>query len=213
MRRLHLSLVALALPLVLGACSITDSVANSVENTLAVASVKFSSADPAYDGPTISGPSTAQAAIDYYSHDANYVLGEYNLVLTFHVKADNSGNSHKASFGQTVKPILNFYVNSKSSTPFQSTMQPFSVEAGQVGSLDFPVSVPLTAIDRTILKQILNGDSIPYFLTGSIAFDFVDATGGLLTSNAGSAEIDLATGKIPTRPAGGLNLSDITQFL
>lgn len=209
MRRL---LSLLVLPVVLGACSM-DSLLSSAKDTLAMASVKFSSADPAYDGPTISGPTTAQAAADYIIHDANYVLGEYNLVLTFHVKADNSGNSHKASFGQTVKPVLNFYINSKSSDPFKSTMQPFSVEGGQVGHLDFPVSMPLTAINRTILRQIVNGDSIPYFLTGSIAFDFVDATGGLLTSNAGSAEIDLATGKIPTRSAGGLNLSDILKYL
>jgi hypothetical protein len=198
------------LPLVLGACSITDS----INDTIAVASVKFSSDDPAYTGPTISGPSTAQAVIDYALHDASYVLGEYNLVLTFHVKADNRGNSHKASFGQTVKPDLNFYISSKSpSNLIKSTMDPFSVEAGQVGSLDFPVKVPLTAVNRTILKQIAAGDSIPYFLTGSITFDFLDATGGLLTSNAGSAEIDLATGKIPTRPASGLNLSDILKYL
>ena len=206
MRRL---LSLLALPLVLGGCSITDS----INNTLAAASVKFSSADPAYTGPTISGPSLAQAAIDYAVHDANYVLGEFNLILTFHVKADNTGNSHKASFGQTVKPVLNFYANSKSNQPFKSTMDPFSVEAGQVGSLDFPVSIPLTAIDRTILTQILNGQSIPYFLTGSIEFDLVDATGGLFTRNAGSAEIDLATGSIPTRPSGNFNLTDLLKYL
>lgn len=209
MRPVHLSL--LALPLLLGSCSLTDS----IDDVLAVANVKFSSADPAYTGPTLSGPDpvTAAAELLFTSKTKFDVLGEYSLVLTFHVKANNSGNSHKASFGQTVKPVLSFYINSLSNQPIQSTMAPFSVEANQVGSLDFPVSVPLTSINTTILKQILNGDSIPYYLRGSITFDLLDATGGIFTANAGTSQIDLATGAIPTRPSGGFNLSDITQFL
>ena len=77
----------LVLPLVLGACSLTDS----INNTLAAASVKFSSADPAYDGPTLSGPDPVTAAAllllptSLGGKTKSQVLASYSLVLTFKV--------------------------------------------------------------------------------------------------------------------------------
>lgn len=194
----------------LSSCNLFDSVSEAFN----VASVDFSSADPAYTGPTIDGPNVAQAALDYSSYKLssgltgksfNQILGSYYLTLTFHVKADNSKNSGRASFGQTVHPILNFRMNSKNAAPITSTMDPFSVEPGQIGSLDFPVRISILSIyndQPETVRAIFRGDSIPYFLSGTLKFDLLDISNN---SNKGSstAEVDLATGAIPTRPANG----------
>lgn len=193
MRPVHLSLVAL--PLLLGSCSL-DSISSSIDNTLAVASVSFSSASPAYTGPDISY--NAQGLIPHLSY--------FSLVMTFHVKADNTNNTHRAAFGsQSVKPVLKFRINSINADPIDATIPSFSIPGGQDTTLDFPVTVPLSSIaDTAILRKIVAGDSIPYFLSGSISFDLQDVSGGIISGSAGTSDVELATGAIPTRPSSGI---------
>lgn len=210
----------LATVFALGATGILAScdLGESIQEVLNVASVSFSSADPAYDGPRIGGPSWAVSALALATptrlggKTKEQVLGDYYLDLTFKVKADNSKNSQKASFGQTVRPVLKLRMNSKDdANPVESTMEPFSVEAGKVGALEFPVRIPITKIDRTTLGKILDGDDIPYFLSGTLNFNLLEGT---TIKGSGKSEIDLATGAIPTRSKDGdLDLSKLGSLL
>jgi hypothetical protein len=182
-----LSLFA-GLSMLLGGCSLVDK-ANEAMN---VASVKFSEGSPAVDGQNI----------DYTGSLLSPSLDKFKLIMVFHVKADNSGNSGKAVFGtDAIKPILNLHINSRSSTPISTPIPAFSVEAGAVTTLDFPVEVPITAIDNATARKIVNGDPIPYFLTGSLKFDLMDGT---TLKGTGSSELDLASGEISTRPSSSV---------
>lgn len=205
-----------SIALLLGSVGLMSSCdfGQSVSEMMNVFSVDFSSADPAYTGPVIEGPNVAQAALDYSSYKLssgftgksfNQILGSYYLKLTFHVKADNTKNSGRASFGQSVHPILNFRMNSKTSTPITSEMAPFSVDAGKVGSLDFPVRISILNLyndQPQTVRAIFKGDSIPYFLSGTLKFDLLDVSNNS-NNGSGTAEVDLSTGAIPTRPADG----------
>jgi len=208
-RSLRAALVLVAVPLLLASCDALTETAN-------VLKVKFSSADPGYTGPDIQGPSPAalvlKLALPTYAGGItkDQALGQYSLVFTFHVVADNRGNSGKASFSNDLQPQLNFYLNSKSNNAITATIAPFEIDSGAVKNMDFPVSIPLDAIDRTVLRQILNGDPIPYFLTGTLNFHLMQ---GVTILGKGFAEVDLATGAIPTRPSSSFSLSDLTQFL
>lgn len=206
----------LATVFALGATGILAScdLGESIQEVFNVASVSFSSADPAYDGPRIGGPSWSTSFFNYTlgGMTKNQVLGQYHLDLTFKVKADNSKNTQKASFGQTVRPLLRLRMNDKNATSYvESEMAPFSVEGGQVGALEFPVRIPLTQIDRTTLGKILDGDDIPYFLSGTLNFNLLEGT---TIKGSGKSEIDLATGAIPTRSKDGdLDLSQLGSLL
>jgi len=211
-RRILTTALAIAGSAMLSSCSLLDS----VSEVLNVADVDFSSADPSYTGPTVGGPSWITAAAQLLlptiagGKTKEQVLAQYHLDITYHVKADNSKNTKKASFGTSVHPILDFRMNSKTAEPISASLDPFSVDAGQVKSMDFPVQIPLTSIDRTILKQILNGESIPYFLSGRLNFDLLD---GLTIQGTGIADVDLATGAIPTRPTGDVDLAGMASKL
>ncbi len=208
----------LATVFALGATGILAScdLGESIQEVFNVASVSFSSADTAYAGPTVGGPRWQETLVKMAIPVAmggpttTQILEQYHLDLTFRVKADNSANSGKASFGQTVRPVLNLRINDKTSLPITTEMAPFSVEGGQVGALEFPVQIPLTKIDKTTLKSILAGTSIPYFLSGTLNFDLVE---GLQIKGSGKSEIDLATGAIPTRPSGDIDLSSMASLL
>ncbi len=206
----------LATVFALGATGILAScdLGESIQEVFNVASVSFSSADPAYDGPRIGGPSWSTSFLNYTlgGMTKNQVLGQYYLDLTFKVNADNSKNTQKASFGQTVRPLLRLRMNDKNATSYvESEMAPFSVEGGQVGALEFPVRIPLTQIDRTTLGKILDGDDIPYFLSGTLNFNLLEGT---TIKGSGKSEIDLATGAIPTRSKDGdLDLSQLGSLL
>lgn len=200
----------LSVALAIGSVGLFSScdLGQTINEFFTVFSVSFSSAGT--DGPTIGGPSWVVAAVQWATPNylgglsATEVLDQYHLDMTFHVKADNSKNSQKAAFGQTVQPVLNLYLNSTSTKPISTTMKPFSVDGGKVGSLDFPVQIPLTKIDRTILGQIFNGDAIPYILKGTLNFDLLE---GLSIKGSGSSEVELATGAIPTRATGDLDFT------
>jgi hypothetical protein len=180
-------LALLAASLFLGSCSLLDS----ADGLLNVFSVKFSEGSPAVDGQTVV---YAGSVLESPS------LDKFRFKMVFHVKADNSGNSFKAGFGTSlVKPVLNFRINAKSNSPISTTIEPFSVEAGQVGDLAFPIEIPITAIDRALARKIVNGDPIPYFLSGSVKFDLLEGTS---IKGSGKSELDLTSGEISTRPPG-----------
>lgn len=209
----------LATVFALGATGLLAScdLGESIQEVLNVASVSFSSADPAYDGPRIAGPNWAVSALALAAptylggKTKSQIMGEYYLDLKFKVKADNSKNTQKASFGQTVRPLLRLRMNDQNAASYiESEMAPFSVDGGQVGALEFPVRIPLTQIDRTTLGKILDGDDIPYFLSGTLNFNLLEGT---TIKGSGKSEIDLATGAIPTRPEGDLDLSKIGTLL
>ena len=209
--RIRLLATLAAFPLLFGGCILDDW-----DQTANLFKVSFHSADPAFTGPTISGPSPVELALKLalptYAGGITkeQALGQYSLVVTFHVVGDNRGNSGRASFAKDLQPQLNFYINSKSNAPLTATIDSFSIDSGEVKTLDFPVSIPLTSIDQTILKQIVNGDDIPYYLTGSLNFHLMQ---GLTLKGDGFAEVDLATGAIPTRPSGSWSLAGILMFL
>jgi hypothetical protein len=177
--------LAIMLPL-LQSCSLLDS-ASDLFN---VFSVKFSEGSPPVDGQNIvySGSVLETPSLD-----------KFRFKMVFHVKADNSRNSDRAAFGSAaLKPVLSFRVNSKSATPISTAIEPFSVEGGKVGDLQFPIEIPLTSIDRAVLKRIVNGEAIPYFLSGSAKFDLLE---GASIKGSGESELDLASGEISTRPS------------
>lgn len=190
MRSKILSIASLlAASLILGSCSLLDS----ADDLLNVFSVKFSEGSPAVDGQTVvySGSVLETPSLD-----------KFRFKMVFHVKADNSGNSFKAGFGTSlVKPIVKFHINSKSNEPISTTIAPFSVEAGQIGDLAFPIEIPITAIDRALARKIVNGDPIPYFLSGSVKFDLLEGTS---VKGSGMSDLDLASGEISTRPPGSV---------
>jgi hypothetical protein len=156
-----------------------------------VFSVKFSEGSPAVDGQTIT-----------YS-GAGLSLSNFKFKMVFHVRADNSANSNKAAFGSSlVKPVLDFRINDKTRTdPISTTIEPFSVAGGQVSTLDFPIEIPITLIDRATVRSIINGDPIPYFLSGTVKFDLLDGT---TIKGSGNSALDLSSGSIPTRPSGSV---------
>ncbi len=211
--RILATVFALGATGMLASCDLGES----IQEVLNVASVSFSSANPAYDGPRIGGPNWAVSALALATptylggKTKSQIMGEYYLDLTFRVEADNSKNTQKASFGQTVTPVLRLRMNDKNAASYiESEMAPFSVEGGKKGALEFPVKIPLTQIDKTTLGKIIEGDSIPYFLSGTLNFNLLEGT---TIKGSGKSEIDLATGAIPTRPDGDLDLSKIGTLL
>jgi hypothetical protein len=98
MRRLLSLLAVLVFPLVLSSC---DAL-NSAQQQLNIVNVKFSSPTPASSGPSIGGPTISQATQELLpsplggGETVHQVEGEYYLVDTFFVTADNSGNSQAA---------------------------------------------------------------------------------------------------------------------
>jgi hypothetical protein len=177
------------LPL-LQSCSLLDSTSDLFN----VFSVKFSEGSPPVDGQTIvySGSVLETPSLD-----------KFRFKMVFHVKADNSGNSQRAGFGSAaLKPVLSFRVNTKSAAPISTTIEPFSVAGGEVGDLQFPIEIPLTSIDRAVLKRIVDGEAIPYFLSGSVKFDLLEGTS---IKGSGKSELDLASGAIATRPSSSVS--------
>jgi hypothetical protein len=185
MRIHHLAWSLLAgLPLCLAACNPLET----ASETLNAASVKFSEGSPAVDGQAI-----------VYAGGLTPALDKFKFKMVFHVKADNSRNSGRAAFGNdAVKPILNFHVNARSAAPIQTPIPAFSIAGGAIDTLDFPIEIPLAALDKATARKIADGDPIPYFLTGTLKFDLFDGT---TLKGAGTSEIDLASGEIETRPS------------
>lgn len=177
--------VLLTIGLCLGSCSLLDS----ADELLNVFSVKFTEGSPPVDGQTVTytGSLIESPGLD-----------KFRFKMVFHVKADNSGNAFKAGFGTAlVKPVLKFRINAKSNAPISTAIEPFSVEAGEVGDLSFPIEIPLTSIDKAMARKIVNGDPIPYFLSGSVKFDLLD---GAAIKGSGNSELDLTSGEVSTRP-------------
>lgn len=179
----------LATSLLLGACDPLGS----GEELINVLSVKFSEGSPAVDGQTVaySGSVLATPSLD-----------KFKFKMVFHVKADNSGNDKQAAFGSdAVKPVLNFRINSKSAVPIATPIPAFSVEGGKIADLSFPIEIPLSVIDQAMARKIVNGDPVPYFLSGTVKFDLMEGT---KVHKSGASELDLSSGEISTRPPGSV---------
>ena len=211
MSRRHLAIAsACILPALLGSCSLLDS----ASQYLNIVDVKFSEENPASSGPSIGGPdvndAVDQATTDILptlvggkgwslSRTKDTLLGEYYLTDTFFVKGDNTGNTDTARFGTSLaKPVLLFRIGSRDAKPDSVTIEPFVVPGGQTADLKFPLSIPLTSVPSSVLDSIASGDSIPYYLTGTVKFELRTPAGTI--SGSSQSEIDLASGKIPTRP-------------
>ncbi|MEN9308099.1 MAG: hypothetical protein RL173_2031 [Fibrobacterota bacterium] len=186
-RRILTTALAIAGSAMLSSCSLLDSVSEAFN----VFSVKFSEASPAVDGQTIT---YSGGLLDRPS------LDKFHFKMVFHVKADNSANTNKAAFGSSlVKPVLNFRISSKSNEPISATIEPFSVNGGETKNIDFPVEIPITVIDRAMIRNIISGNPIPYFLSGTVKFDLLEGTS---IKGSGTSELDLTSGEIETRPPG-----------
>ncbi len=173
----------------LSGCDVLDSGGG----LLNVLSIKFSEGSPPVDGQNVTYSGGLLETPN---------LEKFRFKMVFHVKADNSANDYKAGFGSDkLKPILNFRINSKSGTPISTTLEPFSVAAGAIASLDFPIEIPVATIDKAMMRKIINGDPIPYFLSGTIKFDLLDGT---TMKGSGASELDLTSGEISTRPSGSV---------
>ncbi|MDB5103137.1 MAG: hypothetical protein JWP91_826 [Fibrobacteres bacterium] len=181
-------LTAFAAVVLLCGCSLKDAT-----GALDTFNVRFSEGSPAVDGQNVT---YSGSALD------NPSLDKFRFKMVFHVKADNSGNDTKASFGSSsLKPILNFRVSSKSGVPISTAIEPFSVEANSIASLDFPIEIPIASLDRDMVRKIIAGDPIPYFLGGTLKFDLLDAG---KSKGAGTSELDLTSGSIQTRPSNSV---------
>lgn len=184
---LGIGIFALGFMFLMGACSLVDTTGQSLN----ILSVKFSEGSPAVDGQTVS---YSGSLLDVPS------LDKFHFKMIFHVKADNSKNSGRAAFGNdAVKPVVQFRLNSKGSLPISTTVPAFAIAGGSVEDLTFPVEIPVSVIDPTLMKKIINGDPIPYFLSGTLAFNLFD---GATILGAGKSDLDLASGEIATRPSG-----------
>lgn len=171
----------------LSSCDLFDSVSAALN----VFGVSFSEDTPAVDGYKVT-----------YSGGVIPHLSDFALGMTFHVKADNTQNANRAAFGSdAVKPVLNFYINSKSNPPISTSVDAFSVEGGQVGHLNFPLSIPFSLISTDLAKKIVNCDSIPYYLSGTVTFNLMS---GSTVAGSGTANIDLTSGKLSTCPSGSM---------
>jgi hypothetical protein len=165
---------------------------DAASEALNVASVKFSEGSPAVDGQDIA----------YTGSRLSPSLDKFKFKMVFHVKADNSGNRGKAAFGSdAIHPIVELHINSRSALPVQTPIPSFEIAGGAVETLDFPIEIPLTALDKATARKIANGDPVPYFLTGSLKFDVLD---GSTLKGTGVSHLDLASGEIETRPSGSV---------
>lgn len=178
-----------AFPLLLASCDLLED----GSGLLNVAQVSFSEGSPAVDGQTVDYSGSLLSAPS---------LDKFHFKMVFHVKADNSKNAGKAAFGtDAVKPILNFRINSRSAAPIATPIPAFSVAGGAVADLEFPVSIPLTAIDKATVRKIVDGDPLPYFLGGTLQYQVLEGTA---LQGSGKAELDLTSGEISTRPSGSV---------
>lgn len=211
MRRTLLGIAVLTGFVFMG-CSLTDS----VEEAANVVNVKFSSAG--WSQPSVESPSTADviaALVPHYGRGLS--LSDFKLDVTYNVQADNSGNSGTAAFGTSLaRPVLHFYVGdtSKTATAWNDTIEPFSIPGGVVDTLHFTTSIPFSWIKTNapgFADSVLEGKSIPYRLTASLAFQLTTPLGSVST---GTSELDLVGGGVATRPDAVVSyLSSILKLL
>jgi hypothetical protein len=169
------------------ACNLKDA----DSGLLNAARVDFSAGSPAVDGQTVtySGGLLTTPSLD-----------KFQLRMVFHVKADNSRNSGKAVFGtDAVQPVLNFRILSKANAPVAAPIPSFSIAGGAVEDLEFPVAIPLALLDKSVVRRIVDGEPIPYFLSGALQFELLEGT---VLKGTGKSELDLTSGEIATRPSG-----------
>jgi len=182
MRRTLLGIAVLTGFVFMG-CSLLDS----AEETMNVAKVKFSAADALVTNPQVT------TSYDPYSFRLPS-KNDFNLQLTFNFVGDNTGNSGVASFGQTVRPSLNVYIDNQT-TPISTDVDPFTIPANTKQKVTLTGKIPFSSINTDILKKIVNQTPIPYRITAGLTF--VLQVGGS-SYDGPKCEIDLSQGSIPT---------------
>ena len=184
MRRTLLGIAVLTGFVFMG-CSLTDS----LDQTLNVAKVNFSAADTLVTNPNVVSsysPSLLNPKLP--------TTDDFSLQLTFNFIGDNTGNSGVASFGQTMRPSLNVYLDNQT-TPISTDVDPFTIPANIKQKVTLTGKIPFRSINTDILKKIVNQTPIPYRITAGLTFVLQV---GDATYDGPRCEFDLKSGSIPT---------------
>jgi hypothetical protein len=131
----------------------------------------------------------------------NSLLSGTKLKLGFNVKADNSGNKHRAAFPFSSSLGL-FVKNVNSATPTTTGDLPaFDVPASGITNLQIPLTIPFTILQSAnVTDDVIAGNSIPYKINGNFKFALVPTTGDTVAKD--STNMNLVTSAISTRPTG-----------
>jgi len=207
MRRTLLGIAVLT-GLVFMGCSLTDS----AEEAANLAKVKFSEAGWSAQ---VESKAVSTMVVDAALHNSHYVLDhDVYLRMTYNVLADNSGNTGKAAFGsETVKPVLNLYIQDTTKNPIQVTVAPFTVDSGAIDTVHFNFDIPFGTIydnSPNLITTILEGSDIPYKLTASLKFQVTLPNGSTLGTS--TSELNLVESGIPTRPSSDI-VNAILKYL
>lgn len=130
---------------------------------------------------------------------------KWGVNLAYGLGADNTGNSDPASMPG--RAALDLFVQSKSNTPMTANLDPFTVAGGAKDTINCNFPITLDKLPEESFDAMLKGDSIPYFLKGTVGYDLKSPTGDVLKSQ--NASMDIATKKLATRP----NDDQTAQFL
>lgn len=130
---------------------------------------------------------------------------KWGVNLAYGLGADNTGNSDKASLPG--KAALDLFVQSRSNSPMTAALDPFTVAGGTKDTINCNFPVTLDKLPQQSFDAMLKGDSIPYFLKGTVGYDLKSPSGEVLKSQ--STSMDIATRKLATRP----NDEQTQQFL
>jgi len=138
-------------------------------------------------------------------------LAQTKLSLKFNVKADNSGNKHKAAFPfETGLGLFVRDLNNADPTT-TSTLKPFEVPAAGTTAFQIPVDVPFTLLKKSsITDDVIAGNSIPYKVNGNFKFALVPTAGDTVAKD--STTMNLVTSAISTRPTTGSSASLFDTF-
>jgi len=208
MRRTLLGIAALTGFVFMG-CSLLDS----AEEAANIVNVKFSDAGWT-DTVTTKGKSAVSIGGDYLGYKYRGVSSPLDSILkydvflrfSYNVRADNSGNSGTAAFGSDlVKPELNLYIQDTTNSPIKVTVDPFTIPGGAIDTVTFAFDIPFETIYKSspsLVKTILNGNSIPYKLTASLSFQVNLPDGSTLGTS--TSELHILSSSIPTRPSGDI---------
>jgi hypothetical protein len=123
---------------------------------------------------------------------------KYGVNLKFGLGADNSGNSDSAYFPVTAG--LNLFMQEKvAGNKVGAELPAFGVSPSKIDTIDVVLPITLAQLPSASVQAALKGDSIPYWVTGSVGYSLKSPITGNEISNH-TSEMDLATDKVATRP-------------
>lgn len=160
--------------------------------TALTSSSAFEKASAIANLTSLVGGTSLSAITSHFTNPSNWTVN-----LNMNLLADNSGNTDNASF--PLSTGLSLFVQDLNSTPLQAGLSPFSVAGGEKKVLPVTFPVNLGMIPNQAFKNMVAGDSIPYFLKGKVGFDLKSPSGEKLSTH--ETELDIATSKLPTRPS------------